>query len=325
MNHKTQPAALGAFLSIGILILDSKTALSGAQEGITLCLQTVIPSLFPFFVLSAIINRCSWGNSRGILRHIGRLFHLPAGSEALLVPAFLGGYPVGAQAVGTAYRNGQLKPEEAQRLLAFCNNPGPAFLFGMVGSLFPGKASPWLLWGILLLSSIAVAKLIPAVQSEVSQPISPTYGDRILISAIKAMTLVCAWVVLLRVVITFCSRWFLWILPVPVAVLFMGLLELSNGCIALASVGQASLQFVMCACMLAFGGVCVTMQTVSVTEGLSKKQYFLGKGLQTVFSLLLSICAVHGKWMLFCIFATTVLIFPGKMKKSGSIPGKAIV
>ena len=31
-----------------VLILDAKTALAGAKEGIQLCLYTVIPSLFPF-------------------------------------------------------------------------------------------------------------------------------------------------------------------------------------------------------------------------------------------------------------------------------------
>ena len=32
-----------------ILILNVDTAVKGAQEGLELCIQTIIPSLFPFF------------------------------------------------------------------------------------------------------------------------------------------------------------------------------------------------------------------------------------------------------------------------------------
>ena len=36
------------------MILDSRTVMEGALDGIQLCLWTVIPSLFPFFVISNI-------------------------------------------------------------------------------------------------------------------------------------------------------------------------------------------------------------------------------------------------------------------------------
>ena len=38
------------------LILDGRTAIDGARQGIELCLRTVIPSLFPFFVLSILLT-----------------------------------------------------------------------------------------------------------------------------------------------------------------------------------------------------------------------------------------------------------------------------
>ena len=64
---------LGAFAGISILILDSRTALIGAQEGIVLCLQTVIPSLFPFFMLSNLLTGSLMGADFRILRPIGRI------------------------------------------------------------------------------------------------------------------------------------------------------------------------------------------------------------------------------------------------------------
>ena len=39
-----------------MLILDSQTAMHGAAEGIVLCINSVVPSLFPFFVLSILLT-----------------------------------------------------------------------------------------------------------------------------------------------------------------------------------------------------------------------------------------------------------------------------
>ena len=75
------------------LILDGRTAIDGARQGIELCLRTVIPSLFPFFVLSILLTSSLLGGSLAVLRPLGRLFGMPDGAESLLIPAFLGGYP----------------------------------------------------------------------------------------------------------------------------------------------------------------------------------------------------------------------------------------
>ena len=39
-----------------VIILDTRTAILSAQSGLQLCIKTVIPSLYPFFILSGIIN-----------------------------------------------------------------------------------------------------------------------------------------------------------------------------------------------------------------------------------------------------------------------------
>ena len=96
------------------LILDGRTAIDGARQGIELCLRTVIPSLFPFFVLSILLTSSLLGSPLAVLRPLGRLFGMPDGAESLLIPAFLGGYPVGAQNVAAAFRSGQLTKPEAE-------------------------------------------------------------------------------------------------------------------------------------------------------------------------------------------------------------------
>lgn len=312
---------IGAALGMLILILDGRTALEGAQTGMELCIKTVIPSLFPFFVLSIWMTGSFAGRSLSFLRPLGRLCRIPNGAESILIAGFLGGYPTGAQCISEAYHAGCLEKQEAERMLAFCNNAGPAFLFGMVASMFSGKQYVWCLWAIHVFSAILVAQVIPqrgrdSFQMSVKPQI--TLSDA-LHSAVRVMAAVCGWVILFRLAITFLKRWMLWILPTPWQIMVVGFLELSNGCIELLSIENATVRFLICSCILAFGGICVSMQTVSVTRGLSLRFYFLGKILQTVFSLILSVAVVYGSWFSFFAILLPVLLFIRKMQNKSSI------
>ncbi len=315
MKRKSFFVGIGASLGMLILILDGKTAMIGAREGIDLCLKTVIPSLFPFFLLSSLLTSAFAGQRIPLLRPLGALCGVPEGGESLLITGFLGGYPVGAQSVACVYRAGQLSRADAERMLAFCNNAGPAFLFGMAAALFPRKSEAFLLWLIHILSAVFASVLIPRQQSgdvTLSRRKSITLSDA-MGGAIQVMASVCGWVVLFRVMISFLNRWFLWLLPLPVQVGITGLLELANGCCSLASISSDALRFVMCSGMLAAGGLCVTMQTVSVTDGLHLRFYFLGKLLQILFSLILAMAwAVN----LLLPVLTAMLIFVWILRKS---------
>ena len=289
------------------LILDGRTAIDGARQGIELCLRTVIPSLFPFFVLSILLTSSLLGSSLAVLRPLGRLFGMPDGAESLLIPAFLGGYPVGAQNVAAAFRSGQLTKPEAERMLSFCSNAGPAFLFGMAAAMFPRRWMAWALWGIHIVGALFAALLIPG------KPAAPV---RLTKTSPQVMATVCGWVVLFRVLLAFLKRWIFWILPAAVQVAVTGILELSNGCCELLAVTDVSARFCICSGILAFGGLCVTMQTVSVTAGLSLKPYFWGKLLQTLFSLALAALIAYGIWLPFGVLSVGALVI--KLQKRGS-------
>lgn len=274
-------------LGIGLLILDSKTALLGAAEGAALSISTLVPSLFPFLFLSILLTTSFRGIPTGFLAPVGRLLRIPAGAEILLVSSFLGGYPAGAQAVYEAYHAGQLSKENAEKMLSFCNNAGPSFLFGMASVFFTRGRTVWALWGFHILGALAAAWLFPCGDAG---HIKPPDGNDIFITAvlkkaITAMAVICGWVIIFRVVISFADRWFLWAVPREVRTGIIGLLDLSNGICELGSIADERLRFFLCSGMLSLGGICVTLQTASVTEGLSKAYYYRGKGVQAFVSL----------------------------------------
>ena len=280
------PAAMGLL----IIILDTRTALAGAADGLQLCIRTVIPSLFPFFVLSALLTSALIGERLRILRPLGRLCGVSQGAESLLLVGMLGGYPAGAQGIAQAYSSGALSKTSAERMLPFCNLAGPAFLFGIVASKFDSPGTIWLLWGVHLLSAILVGALLPRPDAEQSviKATEPYTLPEAVQRSLKVMATVCGWIILFRILIAFLDRWVLWLFPDYVQVAISGILELSCGCCDLGSVSNEGLRFIIAAGILSFGGVCVTMQTASVAKGLRMRIYILGKILQVLISILLA-------------------------------------
>lgn len=272
------------------LILDAQTALSGATDGVNLCIYTVIPALFPFFVLTSFINSTLSQYKARILRPIGRLCAIPEGTESILLLGLLGGYPVGARCIVDAYRDGNISKSTAERLLGFCSNAGPAFLFGMMGSLFQEPHIPWLLWTVHILSALITGAILPRRKenSVILKSTKPITLSQAVIRSVKSICLVCGWVILFRVLIAFLDRWFLSVFPVVDQVVINGILELSNGAYQLNRICSNGCKFVLSALMLAFGGVCVAMQTSAVTEELGTGLYFPGKVIQSSISFLLA-------------------------------------
>lgn len=311
-----------ASLGMLLLILDSRTAMDSAAAGLRMCICSVIPALFPFLLCSSVLNDALWGCRLPLPKYLMHRLGIPEGAQCLLIPAFLGGYPSGAQAVAETYRHGLLDKAEAEHLLAFCNNAGPAFLFGITAAAFPDRKTVWLLWGIHILSAFAAGILDrPAQQGKIALPSFSVPLTKQLSVTVKTMGMICGWVVLFRIILGFLDRWVLWCIPNRYRPLIWGLLELSNGCLRLSEITEVSVRFVTCSVMLSIGGLCVIMQTASVTRGLSLKRCIRGKLIQTAFSLILSALAVRGYAMMIPAVLLWLLFFPQGRKKAVAFPG----
>lgn len=282
---------MGLFSALGMLmmILDTKTGIYGAAEGVRLCIQVLIPSLFPFVFLSILLAGTLAGKRIPILQPIARFCGISQGAEVIFLTGILGGYPSGAQAVAQARESGCLSKKQAERMLGYCNNAGPSFLFGIIASQFSSKATVWVIWLIHILSAIITAAILPD-KSKDRITVSNTAPITIPQAAKKAlvsMAQICGWVILTKVMLCFLDRWILWLFPNSLQVMFVGILELANGCWSLSQISKEGLRFLICCGLLSFGGLCVMMQTASVTGKLGFGMYLPGKIMQTGFSLFL--------------------------------------
>ncbi len=129
-------AVLGLLAVTAGLVLYPKEMVASAREGVEMCFNVLIPSLFPFFVVSNLTVSLGLADRLGSLMSpvMEPLFNVGGPCAPALILGLIGGYPVGARTVINLYTSGKCSKAEAERLLAFCNNSGPAFILGVVGA-----------------------------------------------------------------------------------------------------------------------------------------------------------------------------------------------
>lgn len=322
MTARKTVTALFSSLGILILILDGQTALRGASMGLALCIRAVIPSLFPFLFLCSVLTGSLWGSQSPLLRPLCRKLGIPAGAESILLAAWLGGYPAGAQVIGQAYREQGLIRDDAHHLLRFCSNAGPAFLFGMTAVQFSRLSDLWALWLIQISASLLTGFLhLHRPTGPAALPRKDASIPRLLASSVRTMGILCGWILLFRMISEYLVRWFLWYFPSEIQVIFSGILELSNGCCSLSAIPDPGFRFCVCSGLLSFGGICVVMQTASILHGLSIKPYLAGKLIQTALSLVLSLLYLRFGWISFLLPVGFFLLWT---KKEVDFPEKPL-
>lgn len=277
-----------ALTALALLCCPAEAA-AGARDGLALCAGTVLPALFPFLVLSGLVVELGCGAWLG--RHMGwlmaPLFGLSGRGASALVLGLVGGYPLGARTVGELYRRGELPRWEAERLLLFCNNAGPAFLLSVVGvQLFGSPRAGWLLVGTHAVGAILCGVLArlhtggrrESVPPSVAPPPSfSTAFSAAIGSAVGAALNICACVVLFGVFLRLLRLFgvlklgtaLLTRLGVPgdcAGAVLSGALEMTNGVAALPHSPTAA-ALTAAAFLLGFGGLSVFCQTASLLAG----------------------------------------------------------
>lgn len=309
-------AGVGLLLFALALVLAPQTSTEAAKSGLLLCYNVIIPSLFPFFVLSSLVVSLGFTGFLGrLLQPVMRpLFRLNGACASALALGFVGGYPVGAKTALHLYTSGQCSREEAQRLLAFCNNCGPAFILGVVGTgVFRSGSVGLLLCLTHMLSAFLVGILFrrrgersPAAgAAPLAPPPAQSAGFAAAFTgAVKdsfmSVLAICAFVVFFTVLSQLLilsgllpALAALLALPLsPLGVtapwlsrLLIGMLEVSTGVTALTD-GPLALRLASAAFLLGWGGLSVHCQALSFLSGsgLSVRPYFAGKLLQGLFS-----------------------------------------
>ena len=149
-------------ICIFLLLYFKREVKEGIFEGFLLSYTTVIPAVFPFFILSDLWNKSNSSYKEGI---ISRLFEKTFLLNRLSLPAFICGYicgfPMGVKIANNLYVRGVLTKEELEKICPLINNPSIIFVISGVGfGLFNSMKIGIILYLSVVFSSIIICFLL---------------------------------------------------------------------------------------------------------------------------------------------------------------------
>ena len=287
------------------LLIFSKSNLPAVKSGLSLWANSVVPSLFPFFVATELLMHTNiitlFGNF--LNRFMRPFFNIRGEGAFAFIMGIISGYPVGAKIASSFRQDNICSKEECERLLSFTNNSGPLFIIGTVGILmFKNTTIGILLFITHLLASITVGFLfrfwkkdkntfqtisVSKFSSQTKKFASFSNLGEILAesitSSISTILLIGGFVVLFSSIISiFKASGLLNSLEILLTPFFdflaidtsfiqgilTGLLEITNGINVISSIAckKISLNIIFTAFLLGFGGISVLLQVWSITS-----------------------------------------------------------
>lgn len=261
------------------LIVFSNAGNSGAIEGLNLCYNVVIPSLFPFTVFSLIIFESGFFDRLSISKNIEELF--------IFFLSSIGGFPVGAKIINNAYKRKSLSKKNAELMLGYCVSSGPSFIILSLGiQILNNKVIGY----ILFFSNLTANLIIMAVLSnfkdknqtiKISKSETKSFSENFVNSTYDAtvsITAICAYVTLFSTIISVINSM---LGENPIKKILLPLLEITNG-VTLTD----NIYFI--AFLLGFGGICVHIQILTMCSDL-KPNYLKFLALRVIHGTLLVI------------------------------------
>ena len=283
-------ATLG--MIIGVIAFPFQS-IEGAKTGLNAFLQSVLPTLLPFFVGTSILIRC--GSAQVLARWLSPvmrpLFGINGAGSLAFVMSCISGYPNGARVASELYRQGLLSQGETHRATVLSSTAGPSFVLAAVATQMLGHPEYGALLLIChLLSAVIVCQIarlwIPVQRTgrTMSAPRGSTSSSespvQIFVESIRDAA-VSLWGVG-SFIIFFCTlaavldqlgvfsvlgnlfaiplRWMGFASTLGFA-MSHGVMEMTNGCLSVCAVNAPVAQKlpVLCA-LLSFGGTCVIAQ-----------------------------------------------------------------
>ncbi|QUI22938.1 hypothetical protein HZI73_11840 [Vallitalea pronyensis] len=290
-------------LLLCLVLLMPKSSMKAAEEGLLLWFNVMIPTLFPFILLSNLIINSN------IIYYINifltpimrRIFGLPGVAGYAFVTGLLSGFPVGAKITADLLKKGAVTLPQAQYMLTFCNNASPMFIIGFIATGLFGRAAI----GILMLMVIYTANIITACiyrivyakalshnhhegsAKHTSRKITFSIFDESIMNAITLIVKIGGYIIFFSIIMN-CLK----LIPIQGHILkdfTFGLMELANGTKLLVSASATlPVRFVLLSTLVAFGTFSVHAQTASVIHDtdLHIKPYIMAKLINAVITFI---------------------------------------
>ena len=159
-NHYFNMPIIFFIITTCTLILNAEVVRSSIINGIHLSALSIIPSLFPFFILSDFLSANYQDNGGAFSNFACNVLGISRISLGSIVIGFVCGFPLGVKSASELYLNKQISKEECERLCMISNNPSFAFVVSGVGAaLFGSIAFGLSLYFSVILSAVSIGIL----------------------------------------------------------------------------------------------------------------------------------------------------------------------
>ena len=293
------------FLLLFLFLRDSDVCFSEMKRGLSICAGVLVPTLFPYMLISEMLVRANLGYylGRHLEKPMRRIFGISGSGAGALMLGIICGFPIGAKTAAALYSRGELTLEECERLLSFCNYPSAPFVIFAVGKNLLGNTS----FGLFLYLVNVTTGLLFGVMSKGKRHVSPPrqapskpcihhpffkiFSDSVS-SAAGAMISVCALVTFFTCTVGCISAVdCINDLPILKALLF-SFFELTSGAAACAAITSRRLAAALTAAAVGWGGVSVLMQIYSTCIEMSctpsLRPYLTSRVFSSVFCAILT-------------------------------------
>ncbi len=291
-----------------------ETVIGGVSDGLKLCATSVIPSLFPFIVLSDYLIRSKSVELFGrFLEPITKsVFRLPGSAGCAVIMSLIGGYPVGAGMIVKLLENGNISHNQAKRMMHFCVNAGPAFVIGTVGSvMLSNRKAGIILYLSMIVSALAMGVFLRFFDSgtidiKIKKPEFKTgVINQSVINGTNSMIYLCAWVLLFSCINALLESFSI---PDGIMMWIKMITEVTGGCVTASGKYPVSVQ----ALIMGWAGLSVHCQLLPyIKETQVKYPHFLLSRL--VHGALSATLAEFLFWLFPCqtsVFSTNTDVLP---------------
>lgn len=261
------------------MLLQPQNVFHGAQNGLLLWFQIVLPTLLPFMIMTNLLV------STNGLTYITQvlspvlcpLFRVSIAGSFAIIAGFLCGYPLGAKVTADLLRKNKISVKEAQYLLSFCNNTSPAFILNYIVWKTLGDPSLTvptitILLFVPVLMSILFRKIYqidPCIpKNDMSKIQVNKWGldilDHCIMDSFESIVKVGGYIILFSIVLTLLLNTSL--LNTVIGTILLSTLEITNGVSILGSL-KNPIRYVFVLALTSFGGFCSIAQTQCMLSG----------------------------------------------------------
>ena len=274
-------------LLMPLMLFFSNSIKQGASLGLDLSLGTIIPTLFPFFILSDLWVSYATINGGIISKAYSRLFGVSSSTLPAYLLGSLCGFPLGIKAAVSLYDSGLISKDELERLSGFANNPSAAFVISGIGAgLYKDIWIGVRLYLAVLFSSLFVGLLFRLKENNSTniEVISRQSFDLVksIQSAGVSSLSVCCYIVFFSSVIGLLAEIIKNPLILAIASSFLEITNASSLSVGLTT-SYPSVNYLITAFSLGFSGLSVHMQIFALLPAeTSKSRYLLMKLIQGI-------------------------------------------